>query len=44
MDYDDFFKNPTSTGFKNIFNETPETLKNSEEVFSENIKVASYWF
>jgi len=44
MDYNDFFKNPTSAGFKNIFNETPETLKNSEEVFSENIKVASYWF
>ncbi|PIR02477.1 MAG: hypothetical protein COV62_01355 [Candidatus Nealsonbacteria bacterium CG11_big_fil_rev_8_21_14_0_20_35_11] len=45
MDYDDFFKNPSKDeGFKNIFNESAEILKTSEEAFSENIKVASYWF
>lgn len=44
MDYDDFFKNPTEkNAFKNIFNESEETLKQAKDTFAENNKIASYW-
>lgn len=45
MSYTDFFLNPEKSSkiLKNIFDERPESLKKSKNIFEENYKMASFW-